>query len=71
MNFMHYAWNKYKRKMITIEGVYYIDNSNVDKHNNEYLQSVIQGYDFTFIIIYMKKIIKTINIIMKNYNLMK
>ena len=57
--------------MIPIEGVYYIDNSNVDKHNNEYLQSVIQGYDFTFIIIYMKKIIKTINIIMKNYNLMK
>ena len=71
MNFSHYAWNKYKRKMIPIEGVYYIDNSNVDKHNNEYLQSVIQGYDFTFIIIYMKKIIKTINIIMKNYNLMK
>ena len=46
---IHYVWNNYKRKMIPIKGVYYIDNSVAKVYNNEYLQSVIQGYDFTII----------------------
>ena len=29
--------------------LYYIDNTNAYKYNNEYLQALIQGYDFTII----------------------
>lgn len=46
---VHYTWNKYKRKMVPIKGVYYIDSDVAKKYNNEYLQAVIQGYDFTII----------------------
>ena len=61
----HYIWNKYKRKMIEILGIYHINNSNSGiyayneqnqsyysegfKFNNEYFQSVLQKYEFTFI----------------------
>jgi hypothetical protein len=47
-NQVHFVWNKYKRKMIPIKGVYYIDDDIAKIHNNEYLQAVIQGYEFTF-----------------------
>ena len=46
---VHYVWNKYKRKMIPIKGVYYIDKDIAKIYNNEYLQAVRQGYDFTII----------------------
>ena len=48
-NRLHCVWNKYKRKMIPLTGVDYIDNTNTYKYNNEYLQALIQGYDFTII----------------------
>ena len=46
---IHFVWNKYKRKMIAIEGIYFISDSIARITNNEYLQSVIQGYEFTYI----------------------
>ena len=45
---MHFVWNNYKRKMIPIKGLYFIGNRIVKDYNDEYLQSVIQGYNFTF-----------------------
>ena len=61
----HFAWNKYKRKMIEIIGIYFIgiyynylfayDEQKKsyycagEEFNNEYLQSVRQGYEFTYI----------------------
>ena len=42
-------WNKYKRKFISFKGVNYIDKYNAKKYNNEYLQAVLQGYEFTII----------------------
>ena len=45
---VHFAWNKYKRKMVLIKGLYYIDYYIAKTYNNEYLQSVIQGYEFSF-----------------------
>ena len=60
----YYVWNKYKRKMIQIKGFDEIDNEYnclysdnerqisyhypPDKCNNEYLQAMRQGYEFTF-----------------------
>ena len=46
---VHFVWNNHKRKMIPIKGVYYIDNKIAKIYNNEYLQAVIQGYEFTII----------------------
>ena len=55
-NQIHFVWNKYKRKMIPIKGLYYIDEVIAKRYNNEYLQAVIQGYEFTIIDhIYEKK----------------
>ena len=34
--------------MIPIKGVYFIDEGNSKNITNEYLQSVMQGYKFTF-----------------------
>jgi hypothetical protein len=48
-NQVHFVWNNYKRKMIPIKGVYYIDDYIAKIYNNEYLQAVIQGYEFTII----------------------
>ena len=48
-NQVHFVWNNYKRKMIPIKGVYYIDDAIAKIYNNEYLQAVIQGYEFTII----------------------
>ena len=48
-NQIHFVWNKYKRKMIPIKGLYYIDEVIAKRYNNEYLQAVIQGYEFTII----------------------
>ena len=45
-NQVHFVWNKYKRKMIPIKGVYYIDDDIAKRYNNEYLQAAIQGYKF-------------------------
>ena len=61
----HFVWNKYKRKMIEILGIYHINSSYSGiyayneknqsyyiegiKFNNEYFQSVLQKYEFTFI----------------------
>ena len=47
-NQVHFVWNNYKRKMIPIKGVYYIDDVIAEGYNNEYLQAVLQGYKFTF-----------------------
>lgn len=46
---IHFIWNKYKRQMVPIKGVYYIDYGLAKKYNNEYLQSLVQGYEFTII----------------------
>ena len=46
---VHFVWNNYKRKMIPIKGVYYIDDDIAKIYNNEYLQAVMQGYEFTLI----------------------
>ena len=46
---VHSVWNKYKRKFISFKGVNYIDRYNAEKYNNEYLQAVLQGYEFTII----------------------
>ena len=46
---VHMVWNKYKRKFISFKGVNYIDRYNAKKYNNEYLQAVLQGYEFTII----------------------
>ena len=46
-NLIHFVWNNFKRKMIPINGLYFIKDSIAKKYNNEYLQSVIQGYNFT------------------------
>ena len=35
--------------MIPIKGVYYIDDDIAKIYNNEYLQAVMQGYEFTLI----------------------
>ncbi len=43
---LHYVWNKYKRKMISLE-IDRIDDNIAKTHNNEYLQAVVQGYEFT------------------------
>lgn len=48
-NQVHFVWNNYKRKMIPIKGVYYIDYDIAKRYNNEYLQAIIQGYEFTII----------------------
>ena len=61
----HYAWNKYKRKMVEIIDIYHIgydynymlayNGQNVlnyyagEEFNDEYLQLVRQGYEFTYI----------------------
>ena len=47
-NRIFFVWNKYKRKMILIKGVNDIDDVIDKTYNNEYLQAVIQGYEFTF-----------------------
>ena len=47
-NQIHFVWNNYKRKMIPINGLYYLDEDIANTYNNEYLQAVIQGYKFTF-----------------------
>ena len=47
-NQIHFVWNNYKRRMVPIKGLYYIDIDIAETYNNEYLQSVIQGYEFTF-----------------------
>ena len=47
-NQIHFVWNKYKRKMILIKGVNDIDDVIDKTYNNEYLQAVIQRYEFTF-----------------------
>ena len=47
-NQVHFVWNNYKRKMIPIKGVYFIDDGIAKTYNNEYLQAIIQGYEFTF-----------------------
>ena len=44
---LHFVWNNYKRKMIEINGLYYISDSIAESTNNEYLQSVFQKYEFT------------------------
>ena len=59
---VHFIWNKYKRKMIPLKGVYFISHDIAKIYNNEYLQSVVQGYEFTIIDHILKKIIKIINI---------
>ena len=48
--------------MILINGLYYIDEYIAMIYNNEYLQAVVQGYEFIQLITYMKRIIKIINI---------
>ena len=48
-NQVHFVWNNNKRKMIPIKGVYYIDDDIAKIYNNEYLQAVMQGYEFTLI----------------------
>ena len=48
-NQVHFVWNNYKRKMVPIKGVYYIDDDIAKIYNNEYLQAVMQGYEFTII----------------------
>ena len=52
-NWVYSVWNKYKRKMIHFEGIPYIDNFNAkiypEKYNNEYIQAIIKGYEFTII----------------------
>ena len=48
-NPIYSAWNKYKRKMIPIRGISNIDKYIPKKYNNEYLQALIQGYEFTII----------------------
>ena len=48
-NQVHFAWNKYKRKMIPIKGLYFVNDNIAKIYNNEYLQAVIQGYEFTII----------------------
>ena len=47
-NQIHFVWNDYKRKMVPIKGVYYIDDYFSKDITDEYLQSVLQGYEFTF-----------------------
>ena len=46
---IHFVWNKYKREMIPLKDIYYIDDYFAKQINNEYLQAVIQGYEFTII----------------------
>ena len=46
---IHFVWNKYKRKMIPIDNIYYITDGSARITNNEFLQSVIQEYEFTHI----------------------
>ena len=53
-NQVHFVWNNIKRKMIPIKGVYFIDDDIAKIFNNEYLQAIMQGYEFTINIIYMK-----------------
>ena len=48
--------------MILIKGLYYVNNYIAEGYNNEYLQAVVQGYEFIQLITYMKRIIKIINI---------
>ena len=48
-NQVHFVWNNIKRKMIPIKGVYYIDDDIAKIYNNEYLQAIMQGYEFTII----------------------
>ena len=38
---VHFAWNNFKRKMVPIKGLYYIDYNIAKTYNNEYLQSII------------------------------
>ena len=45
---MHFVWNDYKRKMIPIKGLYSIDDRIAKEYDDDYLQSVMQGYKFTF-----------------------
>jgi len=45
---IHFVWNDYKRKMIPIKGLYFIDDRIAKEYNDEYLQAVVQGYKFTF-----------------------
>ena len=42
-----------------------------EEFNDEYLQSVRQGYEFTYIDTYIKKMINIINITIKHYYSMK
>ena len=46
---VYHVWNKYKRKMIQFEEENNINEYKVTKYNNEYLQAVVQGYEFTII----------------------
>ena len=53
---IHFVWNKYKREMIPLKNIFYIDYYFAEQLNNEYLQAIIQGYEFTIIdLIYEKK----------------
>jgi len=45
---MLFVWNKYKRKMICLDNIFDIDYNIAQTINNEYLQSVIQDYEFTY-----------------------
>ena len=42
--YVFFVWNNYKREMVPFEVIGHIYNHK----NNEYLQSAVQGYKFTF-----------------------
>ena len=45
----YYVWNNYKRKMILLEDTnYFPEDLELDRIFDEYLQSALQGYKFTF-----------------------
>ncbi len=45
----YYVWNNYKRKMVLLEDWnYFPEDDDPRETRNEYLQSALQGYKFTF-----------------------
>ena len=44
---IYFVWNKYKREMIAVYGITLSTDSDLSSINNEYMQSVIQEYEFT------------------------
>ena len=40
-NQVHFVWNNYKRKMIPIKDLYFIDDYIAETYNNEYLQAIM------------------------------